>query len=128
MKINEERLPARAAGAFEAVEIGVERIGQFAGAFGVARGTEDGARGGVEIFAIARDEVFPSGCETRGARGSEGQILQAKALEMAFDVRGTCARRGTPRGARKIMRNAGAQRLVKEFAGECPAGRLGARI
>lgn len=72
--------------------------------------------------------MFPGGFETRGARGSQGQVFQAKGLEMALDFWRGGPGRGTPRGAGKIVCNAGPQRFVKEFASETPAGRFGACV
>ncbi len=88
VKIIEERFSA-ALGFAQAVQIGVERIGQLA-RVGVLPGAEsrDGARGAVKLGAELRDEEIPRRGTAEAARARKREVVCVQRFEMRFDLFG----------------------------------------
>ena len=59
-----------------AVEVGVERVGEFAGG-GVFAGDAQG--GEIQFLAIAREEDFPGGVVAGGTGAGQGEFVDAEA-------------------------------------------------
>ena len=81
VKITEEgAFAASAIG--EAVELGEERVGEFASFGGSRAAAEDGGCGGAKVWAIGGDEMLPGRFAIFHASGGERQILEMEGGEI----------------------------------------------
>ncbi len=114
VKIIEQRFSA-ALGFAEAIQIGVERIGQLA-RVGVLPGgvTCDGARGAVQLGAELRDEEIPRRGTAEAARASKREVGCVQGVEMRFDLF------SVGRSIWKSLRGAAFERGLKLLAREIP--------
>ena len=81
VKIVEQRTGALAARAIEPVQLGIERIGEFARA-GFSRRADDGARRRIEQRPVRRDELVPRRLGAALQRTDEGEIFEMERAEV----------------------------------------------
>ncbi len=101
--------------AIQAVQLGVQRIGQFTRA-GFAGRADDGARGGVQHGAVGGDELLPGRGGAPPQRAGQRQILQVQGFQV-FGEGIAAGRRCT-----EAMRRAPIQRAGKILGRDFPAG------